>query len=336
EGAGDRGCRIHRPSRRQSAAAVRSLAGRLRPRGRSRRRRDRSRSRQHGTAGVHGADPPGCQGRPWGGPGRPRRLRPAQRPGDRRGAAGGGGCRDPAGGLRLLDGGLWRGRLRLRRTWADPPAATPVRRAGRRPVRPALPGLRSRPRARPGARERAAGSAQRLRRDEGARRAPRRRLVPRDRRLGRRPAVPQRLRSGHAEQHPVRRGRLTLRQCAVPRRGPPRVRGWAPAPELRPRPGRGRRRGRRVDRRPPRRRHATQRRLPGCDDDRRDGRRDEPGTGRSGTGGDGGVPAGGRPARHRGLLGRRAAARLEGRTAVELARRAAALRSRPGAVGTWL
>ena len=121
-------------------------------------------------------------------------------------------------------------------------------------------------------RGRAAGSAQRLRRDEAAPGAPRGRVQPRDRRARDGPALPQRLRPADAARHALRRRRVDLRERARGRARAARVRGRRPAARLRPRARRGARerprahraraRARRVQRR---QRHAAQR--------RRDGRR---------------------------------------------------------------
>ena len=82
---------------------------------------------------------------------------------------------------------------------------------------------------------RAARSAQRLRRDQGARRAPRRGLGHRDRRPLRRAALPQRVRPGASAEHAVRRRRRAVRQQHRPWRAAAGLRGRPAAPQLRPR-----------------------------------------------------------------------------------------------------
>ena len=84
------------------------------------------------------------------------------------------------------------------------PGPRAARGARRRPLRAAVPGLRARARAAGGARGRAAGPAQRLRRHEGRAGAPVRRVLARDGRAGHRAALPQRLRAADAARHALR------------------------------------------------------------------------------------------------------------------------------------
>ncbi len=65
-------------------------------------------------------------------------------------------ARHTAPGVRLLDGGVRRGRLRLRDARPGPARAPPARRPGRGPLRAALPAVRAAARYRDGDRGRAA------------------------------------------------------------------------------------------------------------------------------------------------------------------------------------
>ena len=134
----------------------------------------------------------------------------------------------------------------------------------RRPLRAALPGLRPRAGARGGPRGRAAGPAQRLRRDQGRAGAPVQRVRPRDGRDGHRAALPQRLRPADAARHAVRGRGEHLPLLAGRRQAAARVRGRRAAERLRPRARRRRRqpagaRGRNARRVQRRQRHAAQR-----------------------------------------------------------------------------
>ena len=121
-------------------------------------------------------------------------------------------------------------------TGSSGPAPRARRGSRRRPLRAAVPGAagatldaRGRPRGR------AAGPAQRLRRDQGRAGAPVRRVRARDGRDGHRAALPQRLRPADAARHAVRRRgqHLPLRAGRRPRAA--RVRGRRAAARLRAR-----------------------------------------------------------------------------------------------------
>ena len=152
-----------------------------------------------------------------------------------RGAAGGDGPgRGTPAGAGLLDGGLRRGRLRLRH--ARPGAARRAQRgrpAGRA-VRAALPALRPVAGDRDDQRGRTARPAQRVRGQQAGPGAPGRHLGPDDRRLRGRAPLPQRVRAADAAGHAVRRGGGHLPLVAGG--GPPAagLRGRPAAPRLRP------------------------------------------------------------------------------------------------------
>ena len=163
---------------------------------------------------------------------------------------------------RLEHGRLRRGPLPLCRARARSPGAADGRGPRRRPLRAAVPGLRSPARARSGPRGRAARPAQRLRRDEGRPGAPLRGVRPRDGRHRHRAALPQRLRAADAARHALRRRRQLLPLRARRGQGAAGVRGRRPAARLRARARcrrrqRARARGRRPGRVQRRLRHAA-------------------------------------------------------------------------------
>ena len=256
---GHRRRRLHRLPRRRRAARARAarcacstrfLRGRA-PRAAGlprsarradRRRRPRSGRGRPGGRGRLGGQPSGRDGRARGRPRRHRRLRLPQRPRARRCCCA--RCRAGFAGPFVLASSMvvyGEGRYRCTEHGSCGAAAARRPRIWTPAVRAALPALRAGADGDGGARGRAAGPAQRLRRHQGGPGAPVRRVRARDRRDGHRAALPQRLRPADAARHAVRRRgqHLPLRAGGGP--GAARVRGRRAAARLRARP---RRRGR--------------------------------------------------------------------------------------------